>query len=45
MVIITSDASFAEMMSDRINICLQGQIVYSGSVTAVTKLLGEITFL
>ncbi|XP_028967022.1 uncharacterized protein LOC100900973 [Galendromus occidentalis] len=40
VLIITSDSRFAEMISERINICLRGQVVYSGSVTAVAKFLG-----
>lgn len=47
MLLVTTDAEFAESVSERVNIMFDGTIVFSGSVTAVVhtmlgKLLNEL---
>lgn len=37
VLIITTDVEFAESVSARVNICFDGCVVYSGTVTAIVS--------
>lgn len=42
VLLITTDSEFAESVSERVNVCFDGSVVFSGTVTAlVSVLLGE----
>lgn len=42
MLLITTDAEFAESVSERVNIMFDGTVIYSGSVTSVVhSMFGE----
>ncbi|XP_022691816.1 uncharacterized protein LOC111262095 [Varroa jacobsoni] len=44
VLLITTDSEFAESVSERVNVCFDGSVVFSGTVTALVSVLLEMPF-